>query len=119
MSEDILHALRVALALGLATDLTVNKMAEEIVDTLGIPAETLAGLRDGSLVAVPILGSTLMHTKIARAHHMSEARVAAIWRGCIATFHPDLMARAITEADSRVAAILATAAPEAARDDAL
>lgn len=69
--------------------------------------EIIAGLRDGSLVAVPTLGSTLMHTTIAHAHHMSETQVAAIWRGCLAVFHPDVMARAITEADSRVAAILA------------
>ena len=87
-----------------------------VAHCLGLEASALASLRAGTHAVVPILGSTLMHTKIARAHHMSEARVAAIWRGCIATFHPDLMARAITEADSRVAAILATAAPEAARD---
>lgn len=74
----------------------------------------IAGLRDGSLVAVPTLGSTLMHTTIAHAHHMSEAQVAAIWRGCIATFHPDVMARAITEADTRARAILAAEPPRAA-----
>lgn len=89
----------------------INLTLAEVAEVLGIPAATLAGLRDGSLVAVPTLGSTLMHTTIAHAHHMSEAQVAAIWRGCIAVFHPDVMARAITEADTRARAILAATEP--------
>lgn len=89
----------------------------EVSEALGIPADILAGLRDGSLVAVPILGSTLMHTKIAQAHYISEAQVAAIWRGCISVFHPDAMARAIIESDSRVSAMLAAApAPKGGED---
>ncbi len=53
MSEDILHALRIALAAGLATDLSINRMAEEIVETIGIPAATLVQLRAGTHVVVP------------------------------------------------------------------
>lgn len=51
-------------------------------------AATLAGLRDDTLVAVPIAGSTRMLSDVARKHYRSEAELFSIWCDCVAVFHP-------------------------------
>lgn len=54
-------------------------------------------------VLVPLLGSTLMLSEVARRHHASTATIAAIWRDCVAHFHPAAVAAAEAAVARRLA----------------
>lgn len=69
--------------------------------------ETVQGIANGTLVAVPTFGSTLMLAKIARKYHMSEQHASDIWRDAITVLHPEAIKTATEKADQRLAMLAA------------
>ncbi len=53
MSDDIVFDVRQCLAISLAADAPISRVAEEVIKALGIPAATLAALRAKTHVVVP------------------------------------------------------------------